>query len=62
MEQIKNWLSPKEVNLNYGLSVSTLARWRMDNLHLPYAKVGNYIKYKRSDIETFLTDNMIEVA
>lgn len=58
----KEWLNPKEVNSDYGISVSTLAKWRMDNKYLPFSKVGKYIKYKRADIEAFLNDNLVEVA
>ena len=58
----KDWLNPKEVNQDYGLSVSTLAKWRMNRLHIKYSKVGKYIKYKREDIEAFLNGNVIEVA
>ena len=35
---------------------------RMINKNLPYSKVGKYIKYKRSDIETFLNNNIVGVA
>jgi hypothetical protein len=65
MEKIqikKDWLNPKEVKDDYGLSTSTLAKWRMDNKYLQFSKVGKYIKYKRSDIENFLNSNMVEVA
>ena len=58
----KEWLNPKEVNNDYGISVSTLAKWRMENKHLAFSKVGKYIKYKRSDIEAFLNANLVEVA
>jgi hypothetical protein len=58
----KQWLNPKEVNADYGLSVSTLAKWRMYNLHLPYSKIGKYIKYKRDDIEAFLDSNIVEAV
>lgn len=58
----KEWLNPKEVHNNYGFSVSTLAKWRMDNLNLPYSKMGKYIKYKRSDVEAFLNSNIQAVA
>ena len=60
METKKEWLSPREVSKEFGLSVSTLAKWRMQNLHLPFSKIGKYIKYKRSDIETFLSSNMVD--
>lgn len=59
--QIKDWLSPKEIYTHYGMSVSTLAKWRMDRKHLPFTKVGKYIKYKRADIEAFLNSNIVEV-
>lgn len=55
----KEWLNPKEVYQEFGLSVSTLAKWRMVNKYLSYTKVGKYIKYKREDIEAFLNDNIV---
>lgn len=58
----KEWLTPLEVSKEYGFSVSTLAKWRMDNLHLPFSKMGKYIKYNRNDIEAFLESNKVEVA
>ena len=56
----KEWINPNEVHNNYGFSVSTLAKWRMDNKYLPFSKIGKYIKYKRADIEAFLNSNMID--
>lgn len=58
----KEWLNPKEVFKEYGFSISTLAKWRMDNHNLPYSKMGKYIKYKRSDVEGFLNSNIQAVA
>jgi hypothetical protein len=58
----KEWLTPNEVHKEYGFSVSTLAKWRMDNKHLPFSKIGKYIKYKRADIEAFLNSNVIETV
>lgn len=58
----KQWLSPREASSEFGLSVSTLAKWRMDNKHLSFSKIGKYIKYKRADIEAFLNSNLVEVA
>jgi len=62
MEVCKEWLTPKEVNKEFGFSTSTLAKWRMDNLNLPFSKMGKYIKYKRSDIEYFLESNKVLVV
>ncbi|KLE00919.1 hypothetical protein [Aliarcobacter butzleri] len=58
----KDWLNPLDVEMEYSISKSTLAKWRMINKNLPYSKVGKYIKYKRSDIEIFLNNNIVEVA
>lgn len=58
----KDWINPNEVNADYGFSVSTLAKWRMQNKFLPFSKIGKYIKYKRADIEAFLNSNVIVVA
>ena len=59
----KEWLNPKEVNQEFGFSVSTLAKWRLAKKHLNFSKISKYIKYKRSDIENFLQEHsMMEVA
>ena len=58
----KEWINPNEVQKEYGFSVSTLAKWRMDNKFLPFSKIGKYIKYKRSDIEAFLNSNVIDTV
>ena len=56
----KEWINPNEVSKEFGFSVSTLAKWRMDNKYLPFSKIGKYIKYKRSDIEAFLNSNIVK--
>ena len=61
MEALKEWLNPRETSKEFGFSTSTLAKWRMDNLNLPFSKMGKYIRYKRSDIEAFIESNKIEV-
>ena len=58
----KEYLNPREVNQEFGFSTSTLAKWRMDNLNIPFSKMGKYIRYKRSDIEAFIENNKVEVA
>ena len=62
MEALKEWLNPQDVSKEFGFSISTLAKWRMDNLNLPFSKMGKYIKYQRSDIEAFLDSNKVEVS
>ena len=58
----KEWLNPREVGQEFGISVSTLAKWRMDNKYLSFSKVGKYIKYKRADIEVFLNANVVDAV
>ena len=58
----KEWLDPREARTEFGFSTSTLSKWRMKNLNLPFSKMGKYIRYKRSDIEKFLESNKVEVA
>ena len=62
MEQQQEWLSPQGVNKRYGFSVSTLAKWRMDNKNLKFSKMGKYIRYNTGDIEEYIKSNMVEVA
>lgn len=38
-----------------GIKVQTLAVWRCSGRHsLPYVKVGNAVKYRRSDLDAWL--------
>ena len=61
MEVLEMWLNPQGVKIKYGFSTSTLAKWRMQKINLPFSKMGKYIRYKRSDIEAFIESNKIEV-
>ena len=55
----KEYLNPQEVSEEFGFSISTLAKWRMQNKHLNYSKMGKYIKYKRSDIVEYIEAHTI---
>jgi hypothetical protein len=57
----KDWLNPKEVNKEFGLSVSSLAKWRMSKKFLKFSKIGKFIKYQREDIEAFFNNNIVNV-
>ncbi len=61
MTTTNEWLTPNEVNEEFGFSTSTLAKWRMKKMNLIFRKMGKYIKYKRSDIEAFIESNKVEV-
>ena len=50
-----NLLSPTEAAELLGVKVQTLAVWRCSGRHsLPFIKVGNFVKYRRSDLERWL--------
>ena len=56
------WLSPKQVSEKYGFSVSTLAKWRMNRVNLPFSKMGKYIRYSRADLIAFIESNLVEIV
>lgn len=58
----EEWINSTETSKRYGFSKSTLAKWRMNKKNLAFAKCGNYVKYKVSDIEAFLESSIVEVA
>ncbi|DAB39955.1 MAG TPA: excisionase [Sulfurovum sp. UBA12169] len=57
----EEYFTPHLVTEKYFISKSTLAKWRMANINLPYSKIGKYIRYKRSDIEAFIEANMVAI-
>jgi hypothetical protein len=50
----KQWLSPKEASLVYGIGFSTFAKWRLQGAGPAYTKLGSKILYNRDDIDAFL--------
>jgi excisionase family DNA binding protein len=52
-----NLLSPAEAAELLGVKTQTLAVWRCSGRHgLPFIKVGNFVKYRRSDLERWLEE------
>ena len=51
----KEWLTPLELQEEYGFSKSTQAKMRMKKT-IPFSKVGNYIRYSRTAIDQWLED------
>lgn len=49
----KAWLTNREARDYFGVSNSTLARWRADGV-LPYSKVGQAVYYALADVEALL--------
>lgn len=53
----KRWLSPEELQEEYGFSKSTQAKMRMAStkLKIPFAKIGGkFIRYDRYEIDKWL--------
>ncbi len=57
----KAWLDTKELQSEYGFSISTQAKYRM-NRKIPFSKIGKYIRYSRAEINEWLKNNHVEVA
>ncbi len=51
----KRWLSPTELEDEFGFSRSTQAKYRMDR-KIPFNKLGKYIRYDRYEIDAWLED------
>ena len=61
MYEKKEWLSPQELYMEFGFSLSTQAKYRQRR-EIPYSKVGKYIRYNRERINQWLFANEKEVA
>jgi len=46
---LKEWLSPVDLEKEFGIKTSTQAKMRMKGV-LPYSKVGKFVKYSRTKI------------
>ena len=58
----KRWLSPSDLEIEYGFSKSTQAKMRMasNSSTLPFSKIGKYIRYDRFTIDAWLTEHTIQ--
>ena len=52
-------MNPSEAAEFLGLRPQTLACWRVDGRHLPYAKIGRSVKYRLADLESFIESRTI---
>ena len=59
----KRWMSPDELEFEYGFSRSTQAKMRMANNSstIPFSKIGGkYIRYDRVAIDKWLENNAVK--
>lgn len=61
----KRWLTPNDLEVEYGFSKSTQAKMRMvsNGLIIPFSKIGGkYIRYDRVAIDAWLEDHRVQGA
>ena len=52
-------LTPEQVAECLGVSVETLNVWRCTKRYnLPYVKAGRLVRYRRTDVEAFVTSRL----
>lgn len=58
----KRWLSPVELETQYGFSLSSQAKMRMitNKSLIPFSKVGKYIRYDRVAIDKWLEEHKVQ--
>ena len=61
MHNEKRWLSPKEFEEEFGMSISTQEKKRSARL-IPYSKFGGMIRYDRFKINALFEEHHIDVA
>ena len=60
-EYVIRWLEEKEVSIMTGISLSSLRKYRMKGVNLPYSKIGKSVRYAYDDIVTFMQSRKVEV-
>jgi predicted DNA-binding transcriptional regulator AlpA len=62
MNCLKRWLSPKDLQNEFGFSESSQAKMRMtsNSSTLPFSKVGKYIRYDRIEIDSWLESHKVQ--
>ena len=55
---MKEWLSPLELEEEFGIKVSTQNKMRMKKI-IPYSKLGKFVKYSRTKINQMFEDASI---
>ena len=60
----KRWLSPEDIEKEYGFSKSNQAKMRMatSSSEIPFSKIGKYIRYDRILIDEWLEYHQIQGA
>ena len=54
----KDWLNPKELEAEFGFSITSQNRWRREKT-IPFSKVGSRVMYSRTEINDWLHSNKV---
>lgn len=57
-----NLLSSEDVSVQFGISKATLASWRTKSFGPVFVRVGRAVRYRTSDIESWLNDQLVTVS
>jgi hypothetical protein len=57
--QHHRFLTPKDVQAEYGIAVQTLANWRSTGRGPKFIRVGKLIRYERDVFERYLKDHTV---
>ena len=55
---VKEWLSPQELEQEFGFKVSTQNRMRASG-KLPYSKLGKFVRYSRTKLNELLNNSEV---
>lgn len=55
-------MCPKDVAEYLQVEIQTLAVWRLTKRHeIPFVKNGRFIRYRKSDIDEYISKNMVGI-
>jgi predicted DNA-binding transcriptional regulator AlpA len=60
--ELKRWLSPTELEKEYGFSKSTQSKFRMasNSSTIPFSKIGKFVRYDRFAIDAWLEQHQVQ--
>ena len=56
-----NWLNEKQVSAMLNIKKSTLQNWRWRGVGVTYSRFMRNVRYKESDVISYLNDHQVEV-
>lgn len=62
-DQPDNLLTPNDAAKRLGVTKHALNNWRKNNsVNLPYVRIGRLVKYRASDLQAFIVENVQSVG